>query len=70
LRPYELPRKEFDLQLSAGVGKYFACLLVEIAISTLANQICEMMEISKPTLYKYIDASLANVGTLAESQRE
>ena len=26
------------------------------------NQICERMEISKPTLYKYIDASLANVG--------
>ena len=25
------------------------------------NQICEMMEISKPTLYKYIDASVTKV---------
>jgi hypothetical protein len=29
-----------------------------------------MMEISKPTLFKYIDASLANVGKPVESKRE
>jgi len=29
-----------------------------------------MMEISKPTLYKYIDANLANVGKAVESKRE
>jgi len=34
------------------------------------NQICEIMEISKPTLYKYIDASLAEVDKLVESKRE
>jgi DNA invertase Pin-like site-specific DNA recombinase len=34
------------------------------------NQICEMMEISKPTLYKYIDASLEDIGKPVESKRE
>ena len=32
------------------------------------NQICEIMEISKPTLYKYIDASLAKVDKPFESK--
>ncbi len=34
------------------------------------NQICEMMEISKPTLYKYIDASLEKIGKPVEIKRE
>jgi DNA invertase Pin-like site-specific DNA recombinase len=32
------------------------------------NEICEMMEISKPTLYKYIDASLKTLANRSKAK--